>query len=56
MSKYIVWLDYYSEGWKPSQELETFENCFEYLQTDNYGNPYLITKTVDIEFRDLEQS
>lgn len=54
MSKYIVWLNYHTEGWKPSEELETLEECFKWLETNNYGNPYQITKTVDVNFSEAE--
>jgi hypothetical protein len=53
MSKYIVWLDYHTEGWKPSEDLETLADCFEWLKSNNYGNPYQITKTVDIQFTEV---
>jgi hypothetical protein len=52
MSKYIVWLDYYTEGWKPSDELDTLDSCFEWLKLNNYGNPYTITKVVQVRFVD----
>jgi hypothetical protein len=52
MSKYMVWLDYHSEGGKPSDELDTLEQCFEWLSWNNYGNPYRITKTVEVEFNE----
>lgn len=54
MSKYVVWRDFYSEGWQRSEDFETLEQCFKYLGTENYGSPYEITKTVDIEYKDLE--
>jgi hypothetical protein len=54
MDNYIVWLDYHSEGWKPSEPLETLDDCFEWLKTNNYGNPYLITKVVKVKFEETE--
>jgi hypothetical protein len=49
---FIVWLDYHTEGWKPSEELETLNDCFEWLSKNNYGNPYEITKKVEYEIKE----
>jgi hypothetical protein len=51
---YTVWVDYGSEGWKPSDDLDTLEDCFEWLRAYNSGNHYRITKSVAVEFIESE--
>jgi len=43
---YIVWHDNRTEGWSRSEDLETLADCFNYIRTQTYGHPYLITKPV----------
>lgn len=49
---YIVWQDG-PEGWWRSDELDTMTDCFEYIRTQTYGRPYLITKPVLHELREV---
>lgn len=52
---YIVWLRANkSEGWYRSQEVETLEECFDYLRDGNCGGGYEITKPVKVKFEEDE--
>jgi hypothetical protein len=56
MSKYIVWRNLGYEGWSKSDDLDTLDEVFEYIRDNNYGQKYLITKTVDVEFKEIEDN
>lgn len=43
---YIVWDDNGFENWGRSGDLETMADCFDYIRTQIYGHPYVITKPV----------
>lgn len=43
---FIVWHDNNLEGWARSEDFTTLADCFEYIRTETYGHPYLITRPV----------
>jgi hypothetical protein len=49
--KYIVWLDYGCEGWKPNY-FDTLEDC---INCENYGQGMMITKNVNLLFSEKQQ-
>lgn len=51
---FIVWHDNRTEGWSRSGDLDTLFDCFEYIRTETYGHPYLITRPVIHELVEVD--
>lgn len=45
---YIIWLDYGTEGWKPT----SYEDLKSALEADKYCNNWIITKIVKYEVKE----
>ena len=55
MPTYYVWFDYGSEGWSPSEPLDTLEKaveCWKNHITNGEGRS-LITRLIEPEFKDV---
>jgi len=48
---YIVWVDYYSEGWAP-RGFDTEAEVIEFIEGGGYGQPMVITKPLNIGLKD----
>jgi len=55
MSKYIVWRDYGSEGWQPSETVDTWEKAIEEWKNAMSLGPHdvVITKVCEMEIREV---
>ena len=47
--KYITWVDYGSEGWKPNG----FTTIEEALKCESYGSPMVVTKPVEYQIKEI---
>jgi len=46
---YIVWHEVSAyEGWSPSGELETLDQCLDFVTRNTYGSKYVITSPVSV--------
>jgi hypothetical protein len=49
-AKYIVWVDYYSDGWNPTP----YETLAEALKHESYGSGKITTKPVIFRVEEIE--
>lgn len=45
---YIVWINNNTEGWHPSEELETIAQCYDHVLDMCCGRNFRITKPIDV--------
>lgn len=50
---YIVWHELsVQEGWQPSEELDSLDQCFDHIHRYTYGGKYVITSPVAVRFQE----
>jgi hypothetical protein len=50
---FIVWVNYGTEGWSPSDDFETTDQVLDYISRETYGHPYVITKRVAVTLQEI---
>ena len=46
---FTVWIDYYTEGWSPSEPLPDLAAVLEYITYNTYSHTYRVTRDVDLK-------